>query len=348
MRGESVLAAVLKDFDKLVLEDVPMPTPSPGEAVVRVKACGFCATDYKAIKGIRRNVKFPLIPGHEPAGIVSAIGANVKNVKEGDEVIIQPSGYCGLCYNCRLGMTHYCERAYTTGGDGPEDVRPGSFAEYVRTGANTLYQKPKNVSFDAACQTEPVSGAWKGIIHMSQMQVGDDVVIIGTGGIGAYCLMVAKAAGAGRLIAIDVSDYALETARTLGATHTINPNKCDAKSAVYDILADGPDLVLEAAGPIAAVKLMVNLLRRGTRWNVFGITTHEKFELDGGLTHFLEARMDASFGTNPMAMERAIRLIGRGLVDPERIISHRFALKDIHKAVEVMGQAQRNKVIVNP
>src|SRR5512133_38090 len=92
------------------------------------------------------------------------------------------------------------------------------------------------------------------------------------------------------------------------------------------------------AGPIEAVKLMVDLRRRGTRWNVFGITTHESFELDGGLTHFLEGRMDASFGTTPLAMQRAIRLMQRGLVNPEKIISHRFALKDIHKAVEAMGQ----------
>jgi len=343
-----MLAAVLTEFNKLVLDDVPTPRPGPGEVVVRVKSCGFCATDYKAIRGIRRNVNFPLIPGHEPAGILAAVGANVANFKEGDEVIIQPSGYCGLCHNCRLGLTHYCENAYTTGGDGPEDVRPGSFAEYVRTGANTLYRKPKGISFDAACQAEPVSGAWKGIIHMSQMQVGDDVVVIGAGGIGAYCLMVAKAAGAGRLIAIDISDYALGTARTIGATHTINPAEADAKSAVYDVLPDGPDLVFEAAGPIAAVKLMVSLLRRGTRWNIFGITTHEKFELDGGLMHFLEARMDASFGTNPLAMERAIRLIARGLVDPEKIISHRLPLRDIHKAVEVMGEDKRNKVVINP
>ncbi len=343
-----MLAAVLKDFNKLVLEDVPKPCPGPGEVVVRVKSCGICATDYKAIKGIRRNVTFPLTPGHEPAGIVNAVGAGVGHIKEGDEVIVQPSGFCGNCYNCRIGLTHYCEHAYTTGGDGPPDTRPGSFAEYVRTGAPTIYAKPKSISFDAACQTEPVSGAWKGIVHMSQMQVGDDVVIIGAGGIGAYCLMVAKAAGAGRLIAIDVSDYALETSRKLGATHAINPNKCDAKKAVYEVLPAGPDLVLEGAGPIAAVKLMTQLLRRGTRWNIFGITTHETFELDGGLMHFLEARMDASFGTNPLAMEKAIRLIERGLVNPEKVISHRFPLKEIHKAIEVMGSPERNKVVINP
>jgi threonine dehydrogenase-like Zn-dependent dehydrogenase len=245
-------------------------------------------------------------------------------------------------------MTHYCERAYTTGGDGPEDVRRGSFAEYTVTGANTLFPKPAGLSFAAACQAEPVSGAWKGLIQYSQLGVGDDVVIIGTGGIGMYCLMVAKAAGAGRLVAIDLSDYALRTARRLGATHTINPSQTDPGAAVAEILPDGPDLVVEAAGPIQAVRLMVSLLRRGTRWNLFGITTHELVELDGGLMHFLEARMDASFGTTPLAMAKAIRLMERGLVDPEQVISHRFPLTEIHQAVEVMASAERNKVVIEP
>ncbi|HXW13230.1 MAG TPA: alcohol dehydrogenase catalytic domain-containing protein [Terriglobia bacterium] len=345
---DHMLAAVLYGVDNLVLEDRPIPQPGPDEALVRIKSCGICATDYKAIKGIRQNVRFPLIPGHEPAGVVAAVGAHVRSVKEGDEVIVCPSGHCGFCRYCRMGQEHYCEHMYTTGGDGPEDVRPGSFAEYTVTGANSLYAKPASVSFDAACQTEPLSGAWKGIIHYSEMRVADDVVIIGTGGIGMYCLMVAKAAGAGRLIAVDVSDHALETARRLGATHTLNPKRDDVKSMVYEILPQGPDFVLEAAGPIEAVNLMVSLLRRGTRWNIFGITTHEKFTLDGGLMHFLEARMDSSFSTNPLAMESAIRLIERGVVNPEKVISHRFPLAEIAKAIEVMGTPGRNKVIINP
>jgi len=343
-----VLAAVLKDYGRLVLEDVPDPEPGIGEAVVRIRSCGFCATDYKAIKGIRRNVVFPLIPGHEPAGVVAKVGPGVEHVREGDDVILQPSGYCGACKHCRAGNTHYCEHAFTTGGDGPPTTWPGSFAEYTKTLAACLFPKPAALSFDAAALTEPLSGAWKGVVQYSRIEVGDDVVVIGTGGIGLLCLMVAKAAGAGRLIAIDTSDYALAGARSLGATHTVNPSAQDARQRVYEILPDGPDLVVEAAGPIEAVRLMVSLLRRGTRWNVFGITTHETFEMDGGLAHFLEARMDASFGTTPKAMTAAIRLLERGLVDTEKIISHRFPLTDIHQAVEVMGSPQRNKVIIKP
>lgn len=344
-----MLAAVLKDFNNLVLEEVPTPIPGPGEVLVKIVSCGFCATDYKAIKGIRTNVTFPLIAGHEPSGIIAAVGSGVKHFKEGDAVICQPSGYCGVCTNCRLGNTHYCDHAYTTGGDGPDDVRPGAFAEYMITGEECIFLKPENISFDAAALTEPLSGAWKGVIQKSNLQVGEDVVVIGTGGIGLLCMMVAKAAGAGRLIAVDASPFARNNARIIGgATHVIDALSENVKEQIYDILPNGPDLIIEAAGPIGAVKLMTELRRRGTRWNVFGITTHEKFELDGGHTHFLEGRMDASFGTTPLAMQQAISLMERNLVNPEKIISHRFSLSDIEQAIEIMGTPERNKVIINP
>ena len=345
----NMLAAVLHDFDKLVLEEVARPhAKNVGEVVVQIRSCGFCATDYKAIRGIRRNVKFPFTPGHEPSGVVVEVGPGVVHFKEGDEVICQPSGYCGFCKNCRTGNTHYCEHSFTTGGDGPEDVWPGAFAEYMLTRENTLFAKPASLSFDAACLTEPLSGAWKGLIQYSEMQVGDDVVVIGVGGIGLLCMLVAKAAGAGRLIAVDTSAFACRQALELGATHAVNPTHGDAVKQVYAILPDGPDVVLEAAGPIAAVNLMVDLRRRGTRWNIFGITTHEKFELDGGLTHFMEGRMDASFGTTPLAMSRSIRLMESGLVPIERVISHRFPLSRMLEAVAVMGSPEHNKVIINP
>ena len=342
-------AAVLHGFNRLEVQDVPKPRPVvPGMVLVRIKACGVCATDVKAIKGIRRNVRFPMIAGHEPSGIVAELGPGATHFKPGDEVIVQPSGYCGFCPHCRVGNTHYCEHAFTTGGDGPDEVWPGAFAEYMLTEEKCLFRKPRQVPWDAAAITEPLSGAWKGVVQYSLTRVADDVVVIGVGSIGMLCLMVAKAAGAGRLIAVDPSAHAREQALKLGATHAVDPTDGQTRRKIYRILPDGPDVIVEAAGPIQAVKLMVELLRRGTRWNVFGITTHEKFELDGGLTHFLEARMDASFGTTPLAMQNAIRLMEAGLVDPRRIITHRFPLEKIHAALEVLEGASRNKVVIEP
>ena len=340
-----MLAAVLHDFDVLKLEDVDRPVPrAPGTVLVKIKSCGFCQTDYKAIKGVRRNVTLPMIPGHEPSGIVAEVGPGVRHFKPGDEVICQPSGFCGFCPHCRAGNTHYCEHAFTTGGDGPEDVWAGAFAEYMLTHENCLFHKPANVSFDAAALTEPLSGAWKGVVQYSQMQFATGRWCQSY----LLCLMVAHAAGPGRLIAVDPSPWARENALTLGATHAVDPREGGMKDRIYDIIPGGPDLVIEAAGAIEAVRLMVDLRRRGTRWNLFGITTHETFELDGGLTHFLEGRMDASFGTTSLAMQQAIRLVERGVVDPERIISHRFPLEKIDEAVKIMGTPHRNKVMILP
>lgn len=345
----NMLAAVLHDFDDLRLEESPRPQAThTGDVIVRIKSCGICQTDYKAIKGIRRNVRFPTVCGHEASGIVAEVGPGVVHFREGDEVICQPSGYCGFCEQCRVGNTHYCKHAFCTGGDGPDDIWYGAFAEYMLTREQCLFRKPPGLSFDAAALTEPLSGAWKGTIQYSEMQLGDDMVIIGVGSIGMLCLMVARAAGAGRLVAVDTSAFARRKALELGATHVVDPDEGDAKERIYEIMPRGPDLIIEAAGPIEAVKLMVELRRRGTRWNLFGITTHESFELDGGLNHFLESRMDASFGTTPLAMQNAIRLMERGVVNPERIITHRFSLRQIHEALRVMGTPDRNKIIINP
>lgn len=342
-------AAVLRDFNRIAIEDVPLPVPvAPDDVVVRIKSCGICATDYKAIRGVRRNVDFPFIPGHEPSGIVAATGSAVTCFREGDEVILQPSGYCGFCRHCRVGNTHYCESAFTTGGDGPEDVRAGSFAEYTLTSERCLFPKPPGISFDAASQTEPLSGAWKGVVQFSQIQLGDDAVVIGAGAIGMYCALVARAAGAGTVIVIDPSAYARETALQVGVTRALDPGAGDIREMVYDLLPHGPDLVVEAAGPIQAVEMMVRLLRRGTRWNVFGITTPETFSLVGKDAHFLEARMDASFGTTPLAMMKAIQLMEKGLIDTEAVVSHRFALNELDAALAVMAAPDRNKVILHP
>jgi len=345
----TMLAAVLHDFNAIRLEQVAVPEPvAYGDVVVRIHSCGICASDYKAIKGIRRNVTFPFIPGHEPSGVVAAVGPGVTHFKPGDEVIVSPSGFCGFCKYCRSGQHQYCESAFTTGGDGAKYVWPGAFAEYMLTRDSSLFHKPPSISFDEAALTEPLSGCWKGLIQYSEMKVGEDVVVIGAGSMGLLAIMLARAAGAARLIAVDARPFALAQAAASGATHTINPRSEDVRQRVYEIIPSGPDLVFEAAGPIEAVRTMVDLRRRGTRWNVFGITTHDTFDLEGGQTHFLEGRMDASFGTNPLAMSWSIRLMESGLVNPERVITHRFALADFSQALDVMAGEQRTKVIIHP
>ena len=120
-----MLAAVLHDFNQLSPEDVSPPQAEKfGEVVVQIKSCGVCATDYKAIKGIRKIVNFPLISGHEPSGVIVEVGPGVTEFSVGDEVICMPSGSCGFCEHCRSGTSHYCEHAFTTGGTGRKKSGP--------------------------------------------------------------------------------------------------------------------------------------------------------------------------------------------------------------------------------
>jgi threonine dehydrogenase-like Zn-dependent dehydrogenase len=343
-----MLAAVLEGVRKMVLKDVPRPKPGPSEAVVRIKACGICQTDYCAYTGARMNWKAGHVVGHEMSGSVEELGPGVAGFKLGDEVIVSPAIFCGQCEYCKSGLEHYCPNGGVIGGDGFERVLPGGFAEFVRAPVQTLYRKPPNISFPAAALTEPLAGSYKGLIAYTRLTIGEDVVIIGAGAMGLLLTQIARAAGAGTLILIDIADYKLEYAKKCGATHTINSTKEDAKKAVARILPKGPDIVFEAAGALQAAELAFELCRRGTRINMFGVIVPGTIPVSPARIHFSETRMDASFSVTPRAMVKAIELMEKGLVDTTKIITHRIPLKEIHKALEIMGTTERIKVVVEP
>jgi threonine dehydrogenase-like Zn-dependent dehydrogenase len=328
------------------LREVPKPEPGPGEVVVQVKACGICQTDYLAYTGGRTNWTPGLIVGHEISGVVAERGPGVTHWQPGDEVVVSPAGFCGLCRWCRTGLQHYCSDGFVIGGEGFERVLNGGFAQYVRAPVSVLYPKPPNVSFAAAALTEPLGGSYKGLIEYTQMRVGEDLVIIGCGGMGLLVGSIAHVAGAGTLICIDVEDFKLDYARKIGATHVLNSRKVDARQAVYDILPEGPDIVFEAAGVLEAAELQMDLCRRGTRVNMFGVIVPGTIPVSPARVHFQETRVDASFSVNPKVMTRSLDLQRKGLVDPSVIITHEIPLREMPRALEIMGSAERIKVVV--
>jgi L-iditol 2-dehydrogenase len=341
-----MLAAVLEAVGKMPLREVPKPEPGPGEVVVQVKACGICQTDYLAYTGGRTNWTPGLIVGHEISGVVAERGPGVTHWQPGDEVVVSPAGFCGLCRWCRTGLQHYCSDGFVIGGEGFERVLNGGFAQYVRAPVSVLYPKPPNVSFAAAALTEPLGGSYKGLIEYTQMRVGEDLVIIGCGGMGLLVGSIAHVAGAGTLICIDVEDFKLDYARKIGATHVLNSRKVDARQAVYDILPEGPDIVFEAAGVLEAAELQMDLCRRGTRVNMFGVIVPGTIPVSPARVHFQETRVDASFSVNPKVMTRSLDLQRKGLVDPSVIITHEIPLREMPRALEIMGSAERIKVVV--
>jgi len=341
-------AAVLEGVKKLVVKEIPTPIPTGDMALVRVKACGICMTDYKAFSGERTNVDFPTICGHEFSGVIEEVGDNVKFFKPKDDIIASPVSNCGICEDCRAGKAQYCKNGAVIGGDGMDKIIDGAFAEYVLVPENSLYHKPKNINFNAAALAEPLAGSYKGMIEYSELKISEDLVIIGAGGMGLLASMIAERAGAASIIMIDIEDWRLEFSKKCGATHLINSQKTDAIKAVYEILPDGPDIVFEAAGPLAAAQLAFDLCRRGTRVNEFGVTTEGTIAISPAEVHWKETRVDASFSVYPRVMQRSIRLMEKGFVDPNKIITHKFKLDDIKKAMNTMKTPERVKVIINP
>ncbi len=343
-----MLAAVLDDVRSMNLREVPDPVAGPGEAVVRVKACGFCQTDYCAYTGARTNFRRGSIVGHEISGVIESLGSATDDWQVGQPVVVSPAAFCGKCRWCRSGLQHYCPNGFGIGGEGFENVWDGGFAERVRVPLSVLYPKPENVSFVAAALTEPLAGSYKGLIEYTQMRITEDVVVIGAGGMGLLVSAIAHAAGAGTLIVADIEDFKLDYARKVGATHVLNARTVDLHEAVYGILPEGPDIVFEAAGALQAAEQAFGLCRRGTRVNMFGVIVPGTIQVSPAEMHFQETRVDGSFSITPRVMLRSLELMRKGLVDPEMVVTHRIPLAEMARALEAMGAPDRVKVVVCP
>ncbi|MGA5700434.1 S-(hydroxymethyl)mycothiol dehydrogenase [Peterkaempfera bronchialis] len=239
------------------VETVLVPDPGPGEAVVKVQACGVCHTDLHYREG-GINDEFPFLLGHEAAGVVESVGEGVTEVAPGDFVILNWRAVCGQCRACRRGRPWYCFNTHNatqkmTLADGTE-LSPalgiGAFAEKTLVAAGQCTKVDPAASPAAAgllgCGVMAGLGA---ALNTGNVGRGDSVAVIGCGGVGGAALMGAHLAGAARIIAVDVDDRKLETARKLGATHTVNSRATDPVEAIRELTGgNGADVVIEAVG----------------------------------------------------------------------------------------------------
>ncbi|NEA43923.1 S-(hydroxymethyl)mycothiol dehydrogenase [Streptomyces sp. SID11385] len=236
---------------------ITVPDPGPGEAVVRVQACGVCHTDLHYREG-GVNDEFPFLLGHEASGIVESVGEGVTEVAPGDFVILNWRAVCGECRACKRGEPQYCFATHNakqrmTLEDGTE-LTPalgiGAFAEKTLVAAGQCTKVDPEASPAAAgllgCGVMAGIGA---AINTGGVTRGDSVAVIGCGGVGDAAVMGARLAGASKIIAVDVEDRKLETARKLGATHTVNSRTTDPVEAIRELTGGfGADVVIEAVG----------------------------------------------------------------------------------------------------
>ncbi|MFF8449969.1 S-(hydroxymethyl)mycothiol dehydrogenase [Streptomyces leeuwenhoekii] len=239
------------------VETIVVPDPGPGEAVVKVRACGVCHTDLHYREG-GINDDFPFLLGHEAAGVVEQVGPGVTDVEPGDFVILNWRAVCGRCRACRRGRPQYCfdthnARQKMTLTDGTE-LSPalgiGAFAEKTLVAAGQCTKVDPAASPAAAgllgCGVMAGIGA---AINTGNVGRGDTVAVIGCGGVGDAAIAGSALAGASKVIAVDIDDRKLATARTLGATHTVNSRESDPVEAIRELTGGfGADVVIDAVG----------------------------------------------------------------------------------------------------
>ncbi|MFD9434851.1 S-(hydroxymethyl)mycothiol dehydrogenase [Streptomyces sp. NPDC060002] len=240
------------------LETIIVPDPGPGEALVRIEACGVCHTDLHYREGGISD-DFPFLLGHEAAGVVESVGEGVTEVAPGDFVILNWRAVCGRCRACRRGRPWYCfdthnaEQKMTLASTGQE-LSPalgiGAFAEKTLVAAGQCTKVDRSASAAAAgllgCGVMAGIGA---AINTGNVGRGDSVAVIGCGGVGDAAVVGSRLAGAAKIIAVDIDDRKLATARKLGATHTVNSRESDPVEAIRELTGGfGADVVIEAVG----------------------------------------------------------------------------------------------------
>ncbi len=256
-------ALLLKGYKQLEITEMPDPQPGPGDVLVRVRACGICGSDVHGYDGHTGRRIPPLIMGHEAAGTVESVGAEVKRFRPGDRVTFDSTVYCGRCWYCRRGEFNLCDNRNVLGVSCGDYRRHGAFAEYVVVPDYIVYPLPDSLSYEQAALIEAVSIAFHAV-NITPRKLGDSVVIVGAGMIGQLVIQTLRNAGCGILIAIDIDDGKLKMASSHGADLVFNASTANLRESILEATERrGADVAFEAVGADAPFNTALASLRKG-------------------------------------------------------------------------------------
>lgn len=343
-------AAVLEGIDEIALREVETPACTPDGILVRVSACAVCGTDVKALRHGHQMVKPPIILGHELAGTIVEVGEQVNGYYDSERVTVASAVPCGRCYYCQRGQTTVCQNILDIG-----STWNGAFAEYLLVPPaavrNACVNKiPDGVSAAAVALTEPLACCLNAQ-EMLQVGVGDTVLIIGCGPIGCLNAMLARARGAARIIMANRSAPRLKMAGATGADQYVNTSEEDLKERVLSSTdGRGADVVIVACASAEAQEQSIELAAPRGRLNFFGGLPRGSTAIafNSNRLHYEEMTLVGNHGSTPYQNYKALQLIASGQVDTEKIITHRFKLAEIEKAVTTAEKKEGLKVLVEP
>ncbi|MFP6824194.1 MAG: Zn-dependent alcohol dehydrogenase [Pseudomonadales bacterium] len=356
-------AAVLREVNKpLEIEEVQTADPGPREVLVRTVAAGVCHSDLHFQNG-SYPYPLPVILGHESAGVVEAVGSDVKYVQKGDHVITCLSAFCGHCEYCLTGQMSLCQEPelQRKSDESPRLAQEGtpiaqflnlsSFAEYMLVHEHAVAKVRKDMPLDRAaligCGVTTGVGA---VIHTAAVEPGSTVAVIGCGGVGLSCINGAEIAGASRIIAVDTLASKLELARKFGATEVVNATDNDPVEAVRELTGGGVHYAFEAIGLKVTTEQAFKMIRSGGCATVIGmIPVGTMVEIHG--PEFLREKklQGSNMGSNRFRvdMPRYVEFYLAGKLHLDDMISSHIKLEDVNDAFAQLetGEVARNIIM---
>ncbi len=337
--GATMKAVRFHGSGDLRLDELAVPDPQPTEVRVRPLAAGICGTDAHICRG-EFPATAPVVLGHEIAGVVDAVGAEVKGLAEGDVVTVQPNTYCGICRYCRMGREHLCPdlRAYGV-------HMNGGFAQAMVVPGRVVYRLPSQVDARLGCLAEPLACCVHGMDRLA-VRSGATVLVIGAGLIGLMLTRLARLAGAGLIVASEPQETRRACALEFGADRAVDPNREGAKEALAATRGQGFDFVIDAVGSAATFEQAISSAARGATILVFGVApmpaTANVRPYD---IYARELTVIGSF-INPYTHERAVSLLPQMGLEKLRIEA--YPLGEFQKAFQAQAAGVAAKVELLP
>ena len=328
------------------VRNVKVPEIGLTDVLVKVKVASVCGTDlhiYNWDPWAQHRIHPPLIPGHEFCGEVAAVGAEVTTVKEGDFVSAEMHVNCGKCYQCRTGEGHICQHVKIIGVDAD-----GAFAEYVRIPESNIWKLDPAIPQEYASILDPLGNA----VHtvLAGEIAARTVAITGCGPIGLFAIAVARAVGASTVFAIEVNEYRRKIAAKMKADYVLDPSRDDVKQFVFDHTGGlGVDVVLEMAGHPDAIRSAFDIVRRGGRISLLGLTSKpvslnfsEDIIFKGITIQGINGRRMYQTWYQMQALLKA------GKLDLHPVITDRLSMRDFSKGMERLRTGEASKILLYP
>ena len=336
-------AMVLKEFNQpLQVEERPIPSPGPGEVLLKVQACGICGTDLKIVGGkLPGIISLPHVPGHEIAGEIAAVGPGVEGVRSGDRGIVYMYVTCRDCELCRTGHENICFSVRRLGFE-----LPGGFSQFVKLPAyNFCRVQPQSPLHQMAVLTDAVATPYHALKSIAGVRQGKTVLVVGAGGLGLHAVQLARLAGA-RVAAVDVREESLEQARSYGAELLIHPERSEPRQAVMSWTGGvGADIVLEGVGQNVTFSWSLYCLKRGGTLVIMGYDPLHPLEVNSKDMHYNEWRIAGTRATTKQELLELIALTESGLLKP--VVARTLPLERVNEGLaEVRSGAQVGRVVI--